>query len=578
MSRIDSACTNLRANRIVSDVGHFKNINVRFDELDTRVSGLEARVIPTPELITSTPTLELLTTRSLQAFAIATQVAGEKYYANFEQKTEYDTEIWSIDGILYYPWLFSKTLKHDQATGLARKEDVDALLVGDPHAAMDPGRVRKLEGIQTADAFIIKGKDPQALQMKGFIPAHSLSGIAEMVEVYEQSLLRDLSLWEIQQGSHPDVKRALDVMNAYNDAGAYKGPVNSESGQVTGQELFRGIGQDETRGPYTSQFLVLPYSYNGVNIDQKYPMEDDVVATVDPINFINIQRGRVAGSPNYSGTKKYAFSGRVLGSYVHNDAMFQAYFSAALICYQAGFEFQHTGNEVTTAWTSGGAPDGLGSLADVTLGALRVAWNQKFNKFMKLRPEAMAWRIDHILKDQFPAGDIKDHLAVASATLSAVLAKNGNGTYLLSSMYPEGSPTHPSFPAGHAVVAGAAITVIKAFIKTHDAKYSPLLWPTDAKYSINGDTLLNYTGGDLTIVGELNKLASNIAIGRDWASVHYRADGDLGIELGEQFAIYYLQIKLKEYASALVPYFELEKMNGELIRITLTNITVVSKR
>ena len=37
-----------------------------------------------------------------------------------------------------------------------------------------------------------------------------------------------------------------------------------------------------------------------------------------------------------------------------------------------------------------------------------------------------------------------------------------------------------------------------------------------------GSNLIDYTGGDdanVTVCGELNKLASNIAIGRDWAGV-----------------------------------------------------------
>ena len=41
--------------------------------------------------------------------------------------------------------------------------------------------------------------------------------------------------------------------------------------------------------------------------------------------------------------------------------------------------------------------------------------------------------------------------------------KQGAKTYLLGLTYPEGSPLHPSYPSGHATLAGACITVIKAF-------------------------------------------------------------------------------------------------------------------
>ena len=40
----------------------------------------------------------------------------------------------------------------------------------------------------------------------------------------------------------------------------------------------------------------------------------------------------------------------------------------------------------------------------------------------------------------------------------------------------------------------------------------------------------------LTVGGELNKLASNISLGRDWAGVHWRSDGIEGLKLGEAVA------------------------------------------
>ena len=51
------------------------------------------------------------------------------------------------------------------------------------------------------------------------------------------------------------------------------------------------------------------------------------------------------------------------------------------------------------------------------------------------------------------------------------------------------------------------------------------------------NTLIAYTGDDLTVGGELNKLASNVALGRDHAGVHYRSDGWQGMLLGEKVAI-----------------------------------------
>jgi len=59
--------------------------------------------------------------------------------------------------------------------------------------------------------------------------------------------------------------------------------------------------------------------------------------------------------------------------------------------------------------------------------------------------------------------------------------------------------------------------------------------------SRDGTALLPYTGPALTVGGELNKLAANIGIGRNFAGVHWRSDAVDGILLGEQVALEYLR-------------------------------------
>ena len=55
--------------------------------------------------------------------------------------------------------------------------------------------------------------------------------------------------------------------------------------------------------------------------------------------------------------------------------------------------------------------------------------------------------------------------------------------------------------------------------------------------SSDGLSLVPYAGPDLTLGGELDKLAANIALGRDTAGVHWRSDGIEGLALGEAVAI-----------------------------------------
>jgi hypothetical protein len=59
--------------------------------------------------------------------------------------------------------------------------------------------------------------------------------------------------------------------------------------------------------------------------------------------------------------------------------------------------------------------------------------------------------------------------------------------------------------------------------------------------SRDGTALLPYTGPALTVGGELNKLAANMSIGRNFAGVHWRSDAIEGILLGEQVALEYLR-------------------------------------
>lgn len=109
---------------------------------------------------------------------------------------------------------------------------------------------------------------------------------------------------------------------------------------------------------------------------------------------------------------------------------------------------------------------------------------------------------------------------------------NKCGSYLLPQQYPEGVPPHPAYPAGHATIAGACATVLKAVMDEDAVIENPLVASED------GLSLHPYTGGEtLTVGAEINKLASNISIGRDTAGVHWRSDSIEGMKLGEKVAI-----------------------------------------
>ncbi len=69
----------------------------------------------------------------------------------------------------------------------------------------------------------------------------------------------------------------------------------------------------------------------------------------------------------------------------------------------------------------------------------------------------------------------------------------------------------------------------------------------------DGQSLIAYTGSDagqMTVGGELNKLASNIALGRDVEAVHWRSDAVEGLLLGEAAAISVLGDQRSTYRGA----------------------------
>ena len=94
-----------------------------------------------------------------------------------------------------------------------------------------------------------------------------------------------------------------------------------------------------------------------------------------------------------------------------------------------------------------------------------------------------------------------------------------------------GRPRIPAYGAGHATVAGACVTILKAWFDESFVIPNPVVPTAD------GLGLVPYSGPSLTVGGELNKLAANIAMGRDAAGINWRSDYVESLKLGEAVAI-----------------------------------------
>ena len=89
--------------------------------------------------------------------------------------------------------------------------------------------------------------------------------------------------------------------------------------------------------------------------------------------------------------------------------------------------------------------------------------------------------------------------------------------------------------------------------------------PSPVVASADGLTLNPYAG-TLTVGNELNKLASNISLGRDSSGVHWRSDGTEGMNLGEAAAIAVLQ-DLRHVYNEAFDGFAFTKFDGTPITI-----------
>jgi hypothetical protein len=104
------------------------------------------------------------------------------------------------------------------------------------------------------------------------------------------------------------------------------------------------------------------------------------------------------------------------------------------------------------------------------------------------------------------------------------------------------------------------VTVLKAFF---DETY---VLPNPVVATADGLKLDPWTGANLTVGNELNKLAGNIAMGRDAAGVHWRSDCAEGLKLGEALALGYLA-ETRPLWNESFEGFAVAKLDGATITI-----------
>ncbi len=410
---------------------------------------------------------------------------------------------------------------------------INTLTTGNPEKfeLLPLGGTRKFSNPQASYAYEMVGPDSHHLTMA---PAPSFSSAieaSEMAEDYWMALTRDVPF--VDYNTDPGTRAAAEDLSRFSK---FDGP--KCKCKVTTETLFRSNVPGALEGPYVSQFLLKDVPFGAKTVTQNY------IAPVGKIDYmtsynewLNIQNGQAPSSTlKPDPIPRYISNGRVLGEYVHKDSSIQAAVTACSILLSFGQEALSLSNpylfsKTQEGFATFGAPHVLDFVARASRMALEAAWFQKFLGHRRLRPEEFGGCVQN-LKTGAARYPINPEL-LNSKVLEIVFEKYG--TYLLPMAYPEGCPTHPAYPAGHAAHIGAEVTILKAFFN------EDYIIPNPVVASVDGLKLQPYLEGDLKVGGELNKLAANIALARDFAGVHWRSDGVEGMKLGEAVAIGLLQ-------------------------------------
>jgi hypothetical protein len=387
-------------------------------------------------------------------------------------------------------------------------------------------------------------------------------------------------------------------------------PFYAVPGGITRQNLFRSFSRGDLFGPYVSQFLLLDVPYGAQKISARI---QTVLPRLDYMTtfreWLDVQNGCDANQSGCDRLRRYIRNGRDLGQYVHVDLTFNAFLNAALILlsgrdplrrcealpglgvpFDEGFpyinptapmneEFPSPRKSATQiGFVTFGPTHLTGLLLEIMTRALKAVWYEKWLVHRRLRPEEFGGRAhrEKLSPGTYPiaANLFTSPIFQPTGPFSVFLhnqQQNCNkrtnpgdqaGTYLLPMAFAEGSPIHPSYGAGHATVAGACATILKAFFPEDQCITSPVV-PNQA-----GTALVAYTGADrihLRVGGEIDKLASNISLGRNFAGMHWRSDHTESLRLGERVAISLLFDQRKTFNENY--FFKFTRFNGQNVQI-----------
>lgn len=408
--------------------------------------------------------------------------------------------------------------------------------------SFETGGRRLFIGVPAVHTVTHSGMDPWRGRMP---PAPDPTGVCnagEMIDLYAMEQLRDVPFSEypsepVGDGTgHRAVDRTLadlerDLETIVEGIG--------ESWWYNTDRLFVEADTDALDwGPYLSQYLLHEIQMGSLPISQRYlSYEAGVDYNGTRSDWLRTLEGRDSVSaelnPNVpdSDERRYISTGRDLATLVNADVPYQEYLLAGLHLlangsFTEGLPFNSRDEGSIFGYTNSGPTGFVDILARGARQALVAAFYQKYYEHFRCRPETYSGRVHAQRSDDRPFGI--SEVLTESATLSV-----REGPDYLTTAYEEGSPVHPAYPSGHSVIAGTCGTILKVMFQNTDWESEYYVPTANGKRRETVPVPAGHNG----VYQEIDKLMSNVGLGRLFAGVHYYSDHYQGIKLGEQVAV-----------------------------------------
>eukprot|EP00904_Undaria_pinnatifida_P002853 jgi/Undpi1/12569/HiC_scaffold_6.g02238.m1 len=425
------------------------------------------------------------------------------------------------------------------------------------------GTAHQVDGADSDNVFI---ETPDALLSERLA--------AQQAEVYWMAVVRDIPFSQFDTNKLTNL--AAENLQDLPDFKGLNIP-RSKGGKIDPvTDLFRTDWPGVTTGPVVSQFMLSDFLIDSIVVTPKadplFPGMDYMTA-FQP--WLDVQNGASKVETIFdTENPRFIRNGRDLATISFADQLYTEAFRAALILFTqgalGGSIGPYTDSERQMGFATFGEPHILTAMAAAS-SSTRHAWYQKWQVHRVLRPEAYGGLVHNtLMKDVITP--LPDSILKNTVLLDLVKALNkrmnpdGEETFLLPMAVAEGSPTHPAYPSGHAINVGGYITALKAFLGFESGQKcfpNPVI-SNDAgtkriKYRPTGREIvgkcINKRGKEvdgLTYEGELNKVSSNVLIGRSHLGVHWRMDGVNGALVGETSTVRRLQQELPGLPEARV--------------------------